>query len=169
MTVRPELSVGAVVVHDGSLLLVRRGDGPAAGEWAVRKLKSKPKGPFFLSVGFLVPHVPCYAPRKWFDLYPDDDTLLPAVKDDDRDDVPRFAWYLHWRLPEPRLKWVRENHQWRNLVRAYLACTSFVDAQVGRLLAALEEAGLADNTIVILWGDHGWHLGEKAITGKNTL
>jgi choline-sulfatase len=54
-------------------------------------------------------------------------------------------------------------------VRSYLACTSFVDAQIGRLLTALEEEGLSDNTIVVVWGDHGWHLGEKAITGKNTL
>jgi arylsulfatase A-like enzyme len=64
---------------------------------------------------------------------------------------------------------VRENNQWRNLVRSYLACTSFVDAQVGRLLDALESSGLAENTIVVLWGDHGFHLGEKGITGKNTL
>jgi arylsulfatase A-like enzyme len=67
------------------------------------------------------------------------------------------------------LKWVQENNQWRNLVRSYLACTSFVDAQVGRLLDALDETGLATNTIVVIWGDHGWHLGEKGITGKNTL
>ena len=64
---------------------------------------------------------------------------------------------------------MRDNSQWRNLVRSYLACTSFVDAQVGRLLDTLEESGLADNTIVVLWGDHGYHLGEKDITGKNTL
>ncbi|MHB1308585.1 MAG: sulfatase-like hydrolase/transferase [Limisphaerales bacterium] len=77
--------------------------------------------------------------------------------------------HLHWELPEPRLKWVKDNGQWRNLVRSYLACTSFVDAQIGRLLDALEAAGLADNTLVVVWGDHGWHLGEKGITGKNTL
>jgi arylsulfatase A-like enzyme len=92
-----------------------------------------------------------------------------VVQASDRDDTPRFSWYLHWNLPEPRLKWVRENRQWRNLVRSYLASTSFVDAQVGRLLDALEASGQAENTIVVLWGDHGWHLGEKAITGKNTL
>jgi arylsulfatase A-like enzyme len=113
--------------------------------------------------------VPCYATQKWFDLYPDDDSVLPPVKDDDREDTPRFSWYLHWNLPEPRLRWVRENNQWRNLVRSYLACTSFVDAQVGRILDALEASGLADNTVVVLWGDHGYHLGEKNITGKNTL
>jgi arylsulfatase A-like enzyme len=146
-----------------------KGDFQVAS-WAVQQIQSAPKDqPFFLAAGFFLPHVPCYATQKWFDLYPDDDRVLPEVKEDDRNDTPRFSWYLHWRLPEPRLKWVRENHQWRNLARSYLACTNFVDAQVGRILAALDKAGLAGNTIVVVWGDHGWHLGEKAITGKNTL
>jgi choline-sulfatase len=138
--------------------------------WATEQIKTLPKDqPFFLATGFFLPHVPCYATQEWFDLYPDDDSILPQVKSDDREDTPRFSWYIHWNLPEPRLKWVQDNNQWRNLVRSYLACTSFVDAQVGRIMTALEEAGIADNTIVVLWGDHGWHLGEKAITGKNTL
>lgn len=146
-----------------------KGDYQVAS-WAVEQIASAPKDePFFLAAGFFLPHVPCYATQKWFDLYPDDDSVLPLVKAGDRDDTPRFSWYLHWNLPEPRLKWVEENHQWRNLVRSYLACTSFVDAQVGRMLDALDAAGLADDTIVVLWGDHGWHLGEKGITGKNTL
>lgn len=138
--------------------------------WAVDQVKNAPRDrPFFLSAGYFLPHVPCYITQKWVDLYPDDDSVLPQVKDDDRADTPRFSWYLHWYLPEPRLKWVRDNHQWRNLVRSYLASTSFVDSQVGRLLDALEESGQADNTIIVLWGDHGWHLGEKGITGKNSL
>jgi arylsulfatase A-like enzyme len=137
--------------------------------WAIRKLESKPKEPFFLAVGFSLPHVPCYAPQKWFDLYPDDDSILPKVKENDRDDVPFFAWYLHWQLPEPRLKWLKQSDQWRPLVRAYLASVSFMDAQVGRVLDALEASGEAENTIIVLWGDHGWHLGEKDISGKNTL
>ena len=66
---------------------------------------------------------------------------MPAVTDDDRDDLPRFASYLHWRLPEPRLKWLKENNQWRPLVRAYLASVSYVDAQIGRVLSALSESG----------------------------
>lgn len=137
--------------------------------WAVDRIKEPHDTPFFLSVGFFLPHVPCYATQQWFDLYPDDDSVLPLVKINDRNDTPRFSWYLHWNLPEPRLKWVQDNHQWRNLVRSYLACTSFVDAQVGRLMQALNDASLAENTIVVLWGDHGWHLGEKGITGKNSL
>lgn len=146
-----------------------KGDYQVAS-WAIEQIKLAPKDqPFFMATGFFLPHVPCYVSQKWMDLYPDDDSVLPLVKDDDRADTPRFSWYLHWNLPEPRLKWVKENDQWRNLVRSYLASTSFVDAQIGRMLAALEEAGLSENTIVVVWGDHGWHLGEKAITGKNTL
>ncbi len=138
--------------------------------WAVDRLREMPADqPFFLAVGYFLPHVPCYATQKWFDLYPDDDSILPPTREDDRSDTPRFSWYTHWNLPEPRLKWIRENNQWRNLVRSYLACTSFVDSQIGRLLDAIEAAGLAENTIVVVWGDHGWHLGEKGITGKNTL
>lgn len=146
-----------------------KGDYKVAS-WTIEQIKSAPKDqPFFISAGFFLPHVPCYATQKWFDLYPDDDSVLPKILENDREDTPRFSWYLHWKLPEPRLKWIKENNQWRNLVRSYLACTSFVDSQVGRLLTALDEAGVADNTIVVLWGDHGWHLGEKGITGKNTL
>ncbi|MEX2138557.1 MAG: sulfatase [Pirellulales bacterium] len=146
-----------------------KGDYQVAN-WAVEQIHAAPKDqPFFLAAGFFLPHVPCYATQKWFDLYPDDDSVLPPVRDDDRADTPRFSWYLHWNLPEPRLKWVKENNQWRNLVRSYLASTSFVDAQIGRVLDALEESGLTENTIVVVWSDHGYHLGEKEITGKNTL
>jgi choline-sulfatase len=146
-----------------------KGDHQVA-TWAVEQLATAPKDqPFFLAAGFFMPHVPCYATQQWFDLYPDDDTLLPRVLDSDRGDIPRFAWYLHWDLPEPRLRWLREQDQWRNLVRSYLACVSFADAQIGRVLTALDAAGLGGNTIVVVWSDHGWHLGEKGITGKNTL
>jgi len=102
-------------------------------------------------------------------MYPEDSIVLPQVRRDDRNDTPRFSWYLHWRLPEPRLKFLEEQNQWKNLVRSYLASTSFVDSQVGRILEALEANGLAENTIVVLWSDHGWHLGEKLITGKTSL
>jgi choline-sulfatase len=137
---------------------------------AIDALHSAPREkPFFLACGFRLPHVPCFATQKWFDLYPNDERLLPQVKDNDRDDTPRFSWYLHWYLPEPRLKFLREEHQWIPLVRSYLACTSFMDSQVGRVLDALDASGRAENTIVVLWSDHGWHLGEKLITGKNSL
>jgi arylsulfatase A-like enzyme len=147
----------------------KKGDYQVAS-WAVQQIEAAaPDQPFFLAAGFFLPHVPCYATQKWFDLYPDDDSILPIIQRNDRADTPRFSWYLHWSLPEPRLKWVEENGQWRNLVRSYLACTSFTDAQIGRILGAVKKKGIEDNTIVVVWGDHGWHLGEKEITGKNTL
>lgn len=137
--------------------------------WVEDQLRRNREKPFFLAAGFFLPHVPCYTTQQWFDLYPENELILPPIKDDDRDDCPRFSWYLHWDLPEPRLKYLREADQHRNLVRSYLACISFVDAQVGRCLDALAASPHADNTIVVLWSDHGWHLGEKLITGKNTL
>lgn len=145
-----------------------KGDWKVAS-WAVDQLNKKPTEPFFLSVGFFLPHVPCYATQQWFDLYPEETLQLPPFLATDRDDTPRFSWYLHWKLPEPRYKFLQEANQWKNLVRSYLACTSFVDSQIGRVTDALEKNNLDENTIIVIWSDHGWHLGEKLITGKNTL
>jgi choline-sulfatase len=138
---------------------------------AIVQMKSfPPNKPFFLAVGFRLPHVPCFASQKWFDLFPPEDKIiLPPVKDHDRDDVPEFAWYLHWKLPEPRLSWLKQAGQWRPLVRSYLASTAFMDSQIGRVLEALDAIHQCDNTVIALWSDNAWHLGEKAITGKNTL
>ena len=139
-------------------------------DWAIKQLKNPPDDqPFFLSVGFRHPHVPLYATQKWFDLYPEEEELLPEIKGNDRDDIPRFAWYLHWNLPEPRLAWLKMHHEWKPKVRAYLASVSFADMLVGRLLNTLEKEGLRENTIVVLLSDHGYHLGSKDISGKNTL
>jgi arylsulfatase A-like enzyme len=137
---------------------------------AIKALADAPKEkPFFIAAGFRLPHVPCFAPKAWFDLFPEDKVQLPPVLETDRDDTPRFSWYLHWKLPEPRLKTLRDHGEWKPLVRAYLASTAFMDAQVGRLLQALEKSGRSGETVVVLWSDHGYHLGEKLITGKNTL
>lgn len=139
-------------------------------EWAIEHLKNPPKDkPFFMSVGFRHPHVPLYTSQKWFDLYPEEELILPLVRADDREDIPDFAWYLHWKLPEPRLAWLNMHGEWKPKVRAYLASVSFADMLVGRLLLTLESEGLLDNTIVVLLSDHGYHLGSKGITGKNTL
>jgi arylsulfatase A-like enzyme len=137
---------------------------------AIARLKDLPPDrPFFVATGFRLPHVPCFASPRWFELYPESSLQLPPVKDDDRDDVPPFAWYLHWKLPEPRLSWLRKAHQWRNLVRSYLATVSYMDSEVGRVLDALKATGKEGETLVVLFSDHGWHLGEKGITGKNSL
>ncbi|WP_146533588.1 sulfatase [Rubripirellula reticaptiva] len=149
-----------------------KGDWKVAS-WAVDQIETMATAPaeqpFFLSVGFFLPHVPCFATQKWFDMYPDESLVMPPMLADDRDDTPLASWFVHWELPEPRTSWLKENNQLRPLVRSYLACVSFVDSQVGRVLDALEKSPYADNTIVVLWSDHGYHLGEKGISGKNSL
>ncbi|MDA8824151.1 sulfatase-like hydrolase/transferase, partial [Opitutales bacterium] len=135
-------------------------------DWAVNELSQKPNDPFFMAVGFFRPHVPLYASQEWFDLYPEESLILPPIRRDDRQDTPRFSWYLHWLLPEPRLKFLDKSKQLQNKVRSYLASVSFMDSQLGRVLDALKESGLEDDTIIVCWSDHGYHLGEKEITGK---
>jgi choline-sulfatase len=147
-------------------------DDAKIADWAVAHLQEnalKPDQPWLMTVGFRNPHVPCYAPGKWFDLYPEATLQLPKIIRNDRDDTPDFSWYLHWQLPEPRLSWLEKNNQWKNLVRSYLASVSYVDSQVGRVLDTLRQTGQDKNTHIVLWSDHGWHLGEKSITGKNSL
>lgn len=144
-------------------------DDTRIAQWAVDRLREPSIEPFFLAVGIRHPHVPLFVTRPWFDLYPVDEIQLPPYREDERDDVPRFAWYLHWKLPEPRLAWLRETGEWTNKVRSYLASVSFADHLVGQVLDALDAGGHADNTVVVLFSDHGYHLGEKGITGKNTL
>lgn len=137
---------------------------------AIDQIRKMPRDrPFFMAVGFRLPHVPVYAPQTWFDRIPPGKVTLPPIKQDDRGDTPAFSWYLHWLLPEPRLSWYEKSNEQEPFVAAYLAGTTFVDAQFGRVLAALAEAGLEENTIVIAFGDHGYHLGEQEISGKNSL
>jgi arylsulfatase A-like enzyme len=142
--------------------------------WAVERLEefrsARREQPFFLALGLWLPHLPFYTTPEWFDLYPPNEEIyIPPVPVGDRDDVPEFAWKLHWSLPEPRLTWLKKYGEWAPKIRAYLAAISFMDAQVGRVLAALEEQGLAENTVVVFWSDNGYHFGEKGITGKNSL
>ncbi len=151
-------------------------DDRAQPDWitadnAIAQLQNRPKDrPFFLAAGFRLPHVPCFASQKWFGRTPPESQIvLPPWLEDDRRDTPFFSWYLHWKLPEPRLSWLRKSNQWRPLVRAYLASTTFMDAQLGRVLDALDSSGEGSNTVVVAWSDNGWHLGEKGITGKNSL
>ncbi|MFD0797312.1 sulfatase [Maribacter chungangensis] len=137
--------------------------------WASEVLRSRPERPYFLSVGFFLPHVPLYAPEWSFNLYPMDSLTMPLYLENDREDTPRSSWYNHWDVPEPRWKWFQEQGQDSLFVQSYLAAISFMDQQVGRVLDTLEASGQAENTIIVLWSDHGFHLGEKGISGKNTL
>jgi arylsulfatase A-like enzyme len=144
------------------------GDGQSAA-WAVEPLRAKHDQPFFVAVGFYRPHIPLYAPKKYFDLYEGVDIQLPEVKSDDLDDLGPVAKELaiEGTTGGSHATVVKFN-QWQAGVKAYLACVSFVDAQVGRLLDAVDAGPNAGNTIVVVWGDHGWHLGEKQHWGKWT-
>jgi choline-sulfatase len=138
--------------------------------WAAEQIAGMPDDkPFFMAVGFSLPHVPCYTTSQWFDLFPENELKMQQILENDREDIPDFAWNLHWSLPEPRLSWLQENKQLKSLTRSYLASIAFVDNQVGQVMRALDKSKHANNTIFVLWSDHGYHLGEKGITGKNSL
>jgi arylsulfatase A-like enzyme len=140
-----------------------------AAAWAVEQLQAQHDQPFFLMVGFLRPHVPWYVPQKWFDLYDRDKITLPHFDKNDLDDVPDTARRISVLEEMPRTEWAIENDQWRNIVQAYLASISFVDAQVGKVLDALKASPYAENTIIVLWSDHGYHMGEKNTFQKHSL
>lgn len=137
--------------------------------WAIQKLKAKHDKPFFLSVGFLRPHVPMTVPAKWFDMFPLEEVQLPETIADDRNDLPEYAKNLTIGIPAPRHKWMVEKKQWKKAVQAYLACVAFVDHCVGLVTKALEESEHVNNTIVVLFSDHGFHLGEKGRWAKRSL
>ncbi len=142
-----------------------------AAEWAEEQL-SRPHGkPFFLAVGFVRPHVPFYVPRKWFEEFPLDEVELPAVRSDDLNDVPETSRRVHELPKYPHLSWLQadDQAQFRKCVQAYLACTRFVDHQVGRILNALDQGPHAENTVIVLFSDHGYHLGEKDRVSKHSL
>ncbi len=140
-------------------------DGRVATE-VIRLMGEHRDGPFFIAAGFFRPHTPFVAPRRYFDLHPLASMRLPMTPRGDRDDIPVAAFahnnpVPHYGLPEPILL---------QALQAYHASVSFVDAQVGRLLDALVELELEEETIVVFWSDHGYHLGEHGgIWQKRTL
>jgi arylsulfatase A-like enzyme len=135
--------------------------------WAIEKLNEKHGKPLFLACGIFRPHLPWYVPQKYFDQFPLDKISLPTILDSDLDDVPPLGRKMA--KPDGDHKKVIESNNYRKAVQGYLASIAFADAQVGRLLDALDKSEYAKNTIVILWGDHGWHLGEKLHWRKFSL
>ncbi len=131
-------------------------------EWLGKREKDKP---FFLAVGFHRPHLPLVAPAKYFDLYPLESITLPEAPADDEADIPEPA--RNGAVPGYALTTTPE--QRRAAICAYLACVSYVDAQAGRLLDAIKQMGLDDNTIIVFTSDHGWHLGEHGLWHKRSL
>ena len=137
--------------------------------WAIERLGDEYDSPFMLAVGFYRPHVPFYAPSRIFEDYPIDTVQLPKVKEGDRDDLPDTAKKVTAKKPPLNHDWFEENGEWRPAVQAYLACIQWTDEQVGRVLDALDASPHGDNTIVVLYSDHGFHLGEKRRWTKMSL
>ncbi len=137
-------------------------DGKSADE-AVKFLEANKDQPFFLAVGFYKPHVPLIAPQQYFDSHPLAKIRMPVEPADIRNGVPAPAFTVN--PPNYGL----DDEKCRNVIRAYYASTAFMDAQVGKVIAALDRLGLADNTIIIFWSDHGWLLGEHGLWQKRCL
>ena len=136
--------------------------------WAVERLKEKRDKPFFLAVGIYAPHFPNYCPQKYFDLYDPDEIEHPPYKVDDLDDLP--AKIKKMKTARSRIHQKLESlDAVEDAIHGYLASMSYADAMMGRVLDALEASPHADNTIVVLWSDHGYHHGEKGDWGKHTL
>jgi len=140
-----------------------------AVEFAEEFLSRDQTKPFFLAAGIYKPHLPWHVPQKYFDMYPLDQIALPAgYKDGDLDDIQEAGKKLAMAGSRDFYQ-IREEGKWKTAIQAYLASISFADAQVGAILDALDKSGYAENTIVLLWSDHGWHLGSKDHWHKQTL
>jgi uncharacterized sulfatase len=156
----PKRGLGAALsfmVADGTDEEQTDGKGAAAMLELMREKRDKP---FFLAMGFYRPHVPCVAPKKYFDLYPLDKITLPPA---DREGIPQAAF------TNQRANYGLSDLQCREFLRAYYAATTFMDAQLGKLLDEMDRQKLWENTVVVLWGDHGWHLGEHGLWQKMSL
>ena len=123
----------------------------------------------FLAVGYYRPHIPLWAPKRFFKRFEKSPGQLPKILKDDLKDLSETA--RKWAV-EPVTagshQTVVKHQQWQKAVEGYLACVTYVDSEIGRLLDALDRSSKSDNTVVILWSDHGWHLGEKQHWGKWT-
>jgi arylsulfatase A-like enzyme len=135
--------------------------------YGLEKLKEKSDKPFFLAIGLVKPHLPFSVPKKWFDMFPLETIQLPPHRDDDLDDVPPAG--VKMARPDRDHAMIVKAGRWKEAVQAYLATIAFCDSQVGRLLDGLEKSPYRDNTIVCLWSDHGWSLGEKSHWKKFAL
>ena len=125
--------------------------------------------PFMLALGFVRPHVPWYVPQRWLDMFPLDEIQMPVVRANDLDDVPQAGRDLAAVPQMPTLEWAMENDEWRPIMQAYLASIAFADYCVGMAVEGLETHGYADDTLVCLISDNGYHLGEKQRFAKMSL
>lgn len=138
----------------------------AVSEWVSGELAKKHDKPFFLACGIYRPHEPWFVPEKYFKPFPlDSIELPPGYKEDDLDDLPPEG---KRQGPNRYFAHIQKHGEWKHAIQSYLASIYFADAMLGRVLDALDQSEYADNTIVVLWSDHGWHLGEKQHWQKYT-
>jgi iduronate 2-sulfatase len=142
---------------------VEHTDGKVATE-AIKLLEKHKNKPFFIAAGFYKPHTPWITPKKYFDIYNQDQISLPKISSETPGDYPELA--LASTKPWPYFGITAD--QAKECKLAYFAAISFVDAQIGRLLNALDSLGLSDNTIIVFWSDHGYHLGEHGLWFKQS-
>ena len=163
---------GPIVAEDAATA-----DGQLA-DWMARHLNTASDGPQFNSVGFRRPHQPWYVPYKYFDMHPIEAVKLPPIVENDLDDVPDAALIgnfvteggsVNGQTNQQLHEWVLRNDQWHEAVQGNLASITYVDAMLGRVLDGLDRSGRADNTIIVVFGDHGFHVGEKSSYAKKTL
>lgn len=127
--------------------------------YGIEQLQRRHDRPFLLTIGLHKPHMPWNVPRKYYDLHPLDAIELPPTTEDDLADIPPAG--IAMARPDGDHRDILESGRWKDAVQGYLAAISYADAMIGRLIDALDASPYRDNTIIVLWGDHGWHLGEK--------
>lgn len=145
--------------------------------WIDEKIKAleqtEENKPFFMGVGFVKPHTPLYAPRKYFDMFPLEDIIMPEIKEGDADDCFYSSTYPQTEMglayyQKLKAAYSGKDEGLRKFLQGYLACVAFVDDQVGKVMDALDQSRFKDNTIVVLVSDHGWQMGEKDYLYKNS-
>ena len=143
-------------------------DDTLTADYAIGFLQQEHDKPFFLACGLFRPHLPWYVPQRFFDLYPIQSITLPSTISNDLDDIPGEGLRLAMARKKD-LDTILDANKYREAIRAYLASITYADYQIGRVMEALRQSPHAINTIVALWSDHGWHLGEKQHWHKSTL
>ena len=128
-------------------------------DYCIDQLGKRQEKPFFLACGLHKPHLPWVVPKKYYDMFPLDSIELPPFQENDLDDIP--ATGVKMAGPQKDQAKLIEAGRWKEAIQSYLACIAYTDMNVGRLLDALDKSPYKDNTIIVFWGDHGWHLGEK--------
>lgn len=127
--------------------------------WCIERLKRQWDKPFFIACGFHKPHLPFAVPRKYYDLFPLETIQLPPYREDDLEDIPPAG--VKMAKPEGDHARFLKSGRWKAAIQSYLATVAYLDMNLGRVLDALDASPHRDNTIIVLWGDHGWHFGEK--------